>query len=357
MSTIFHQHTSPDANPIPLGRTSKSPGDANPRTSVRIFKSNSKPLDKMSKSPGRVYESNNDMESIRSEGLSELLGYAPQGQQGQKVQKSDEPFIIRIPRTPPSLTKPPVQKRRKNTDLSGMQRRSCEEKCGINGMTCNITYIPDGSECQGAWTIKARTGAKSVYGQVYLVEGDNNKETYVIKTIPYNEEDPIEKENLIYKEIELQNMAAELGVAPSILQVVHGNGEIGIIMQGLSYTLGDYATDRYKKLSRSKNAKKQLKIATDLYHALEKCSQLLDTLHDNLIFHKDAHLSNFMADADGRWYIIDFGLADTEFEPEDIVLDYDALDTAVSKLFETCPELQRTVCKGASHTNRFCDRI
>lgn len=191
-----------------------------------------------------------------------------------------------------------------------------------------------------------RLGEHSNCGELYLVEYPGHESQNVIKIIKYGRRDqPAEEE--VYNEVDMQLAAIKLGVAPNILQVIQGNITkkqkfVGIIIQGLSYTLASYCNLMMEDLmDRSKQQHHEM-YATNLYNALKECRGLLYRLHNGGIVHEDAHMHNFMRDdVAGRWYLIDYGLASWNSCRFLIKVDYVQLDQAEERLFELYPSLNK----------------
>ena len=101
-----------------------------------------------------------------------------------------------------------------------------------------------------------------------------------------------------WKEVELQESAAALGVAPPVCDCwICEDPPIGvIIMPTLQKTLEAVFEDDSVTEERKKTY-------------VDDAEEILQKLNTNNIYHRDAHLANFMIDFNGEVKIIDFGFA------------------------------------------------
>lgn len=108
----------------------------------------------------------------------------------------------------------------------------------------------------------------------------------------------------IENEIEQQNKAAELGVAPRIFQVMFSTNTSLIIMEKLSYTL----QGKIKHLLNSPiDSKDKLR---ELLQILKEVKNLVFTLYSHDIIHNDLHTDNVMFNERlNKFQVIDFGMS------------------------------------------------
>tara|TARA_Y100000389_G_scaffold181861_1_gene197955 strand:- start:2385 stop:3116 length:732 start_codon:yes stop_codon:yes gene_type:complete len=127
-------------------------------------------------------------------------------------------------------------------------------------------------------------GEKGKEGITYLVQSKDQE--YAMKTFR-----KMKSSKTLQKEAELQNMAAEVGVSPKVIDV--DTVSKYIVMEKLDRHLYEYLMKNNGVLS--KNLQKQI---VSIYRKLDKAG----------VFHADANLLNYMFKGK-KLYIIDFGMA------------------------------------------------
>jgi len=190
---------------------------------------------------------------------------------------------------------------------------------------CESVVVPD-SPCQGPWFMKARTGENSSNSMVYQVFNEKGVMN-ILKQIIYDYF--ITKERAI-REIDIHVSAANAGLAPAILEVMYNDEGCSIIMDPLKDTM-----DRiiFNIISNKGNI--------DEVHLLVSTAvELLGKLHELGISHNDAHTNNFMLDAKGKMFLIDFGLAKKDSNLNKYYDDCQHMVSAVLKRFNHNIELQ-----------------
>lgn len=189
---------------------------------------------------------------------------------------------------------------------------------------------------EGEWYLpKTKALAHGSSGSIQEVCTKNKDCDYVMKIIMLNTD--IDRKYFL-KEVELQKVAFQLGVAPEIIDSwICKDPYIGvIIMPVLQKTLGDVLKDNTVPEEEKKKY-------------IKKAFSILHILHKNNIFHRDSHLANFMVDSNKKLKIIDFGQAQivynssTKFRhspdfflPEPPVIpfmDYNILKNGIDKLY------------------------
>lgn len=134
--------------------------------------------------------------------------------------------------------------------------------------------------------------SRGMYGIVHSAYKDG--ETYVAKIIPFgSKQNQLETYLQISREIEIQKIASELGIAPRIHKIIENETSISFIMDKLDHTLFNmynmgFYVGEYESV------------------VLEMVSKL----HKNNILHCDLHFSNIMFNKQGKPYIIDYGKAE-----------------------------------------------
>jgi len=174
--------------------------------------------------------------------------------------------------------------------------------------------------------MKERTGEKSSNSMVYQVFNENGVMN-ILKQIIYDYF--ITKERAI-REIDIHVSAANAGLAPAILEVMYNDEGCSIIMDPLKDTM-----DRiiFNIISNKGNI--------DEVHLLVSTAvELLGKLHELGISHNDAHTNNFMLDAKGKMFLIDFGLAKKDSNLNKYYDDCQHMVSAVLKRFNHNIELQ-----------------
>ncbi len=125
--------------------------------------------------------------------------------------------------------------------------------------------------CTGTdWVIQGRVGEESLHAKVYGACCKENCD-YVMK---------IELGSNTDSENELQIMAAEIGLAPKIVDSFTCNNKSFIVMEALNQTAFDL-------ILRYKDPKVHLSI-------IDECFSLLKRIHSYGYAHGDSHLNNFM---------------------------------------------------------------
>lgn len=145
---------------------------------------------------------------------------------------------------------------------------------------------------------KSQVG-KGAYGKVFKTCCRKDC-AFVTKYINFNDKySPSD----FYREVYCQQLAAQAGIAPLILEsyVTKSNGVI--IMEQLD---GPRLYDVHRELMKIKDPIKRRQAAQKLAKDIGK---LFQKLHKAGLYHGDAHDNNILRDRKGNWRIIDYGRA------------------------------------------------
>jgi len=162
-----------------------------------------------------------------------------------------------------------------------------EETCKNTVYVETMRNYSDGSTQCGptAWKSGKRIGDRSGFGIVRIACCDSDCK-YVMKIQPLQDK--------IQHEIKMQQMLAENGIAPPIIDSWICQGNMVIVMPMLKHTL---------KYVLATAVDKQVFIG-----ALDAYVDLLRRVHALGYWHGDAKSDNCMVDENGRFYLIDMGL-------------------------------------------------
>lgn len=172
--------------------------------------------------------------------------------------------------------------------------------------------------CHGPWYIGERLSEKSAYGSIYMVWNEAEVMN-ILKQIIYDREIP---EARARREVRIHSIAAEIGIAPPLREVMYNNVGCSIIMAPLAVTLDRIISDLL--LSSSERV-----IVRDIEQLAASAISLIKKLHDAGITHNDTHSNNFMLDDNGRMYLIDYGLAQIGTNDEKYLIDCRRLVAAI----------------------------
>lgn len=163
------------------------------------------------------------------------------------------------------------------------------EKFSVNKVCFPIEYSKKG------WIVKERIGGISEFGEIHRVCRNNLCE-YVLKCQIINNDDPdflsTEEAN---NEIKCHTAAANIGLAPEIIDSWFTPEGCAIIMRVLKETL-------HNRLLNINSVDEGKKLLDDTLYAISE-------LHRNGIFHGDTHLQNIMLTHDDKISFIDFGFS------------------------------------------------
>lgn len=188
--------------------------------------------------------------------------------------------------------------------------------------------------CKRGIVVGRQIGETSGIGKIYSVScvGGNRGKELVMKVVEGNEGD-------VLREIEFQNIAANLGLTTPIYKVfiegsisTRGLKNIKFITDKLDLTVQRFLLNELRKESPD------LPMMT---HYLDQSISVLEELYENGISHNDAHLDNFMVDKSGEVYLIDFGNALKETNQERLLNDYEHIVTSLYKIYVKIPQKNR----------------
>jgi len=181
-----------------------------------------------------------------------------------------------------------------------MIKRDCNERCHIENRLdvkggCKAIWSKE--PCRGPWRQKHAIYSMASTGvEVWNVCDAKGQCMYVYKLMRNVDE------SAVLREMSLQNMAAEAGLAPSIIEVTIADDEGIIIMEAMDITMSDAIESLLEDKDKDKD-----KVRQAIYNMALQARHLLDNLHTLGLYHGDAHSGNFMLNKAGEWQLIDFG--------------------------------------------------
>ena len=191
-----------------------------------------------------------------------------------------------------------------------MIRHPCDDNCSLVGMKRKCTEVWSRNDCKGPWRQNGRIVAQAGTEVWHTCDAQGNC-AYIYKHMTHVDEADV------LREMKMQELATNAGLAPAIIQVLISKGsdeeddgdgegdEAVIIMEAMDVTMSD-AIDSLLTEGEGGIHHHQNDIRDNIYDMALQARALLDKLHTLGVYHGDAHTGNFMLRGE-RWYLIDFG--------------------------------------------------
>jgi len=155
-------------------------------------------------------------------------------------------------------------------------------------------------------------GHKSAYGVVYhTCCGEEEPCHHITKIVKFSTDHDIKQQQFnFHKEVMLQQKVAKAGLAPPIVTSYITPTQGIVVMEKMNKTLLDHMNEyliyaQLHNLSTAEIERTAQIFATNM-------GDLLIRLHQQGIYHGDAHLNNVMTNRDNRLIFIDFGLSSSD---------------------------------------------
>lgn len=159
--------------------------------------------------------------------------------------------------------------------------------------------IHKSSACPTGWYIPTnRVLGKGSFGKTYISCCENECK-YVVKI-------QIDTPSA-QREIEMQNLASNLGVGIPVIDSWSTEGYLAIIMPALKESIRTIFLDFRDQCI--KNEAKCEKISMKVMNIIEQISEKIDILRKNRINHNDVKFDNIMVDDKNNIFIIDYGVS------------------------------------------------
>lgn len=152
-------------------------------------------------------------------------------------------------------------------------------------------------------------GHKSAFGVVYhTCCGEEEPCHHITKIVKFRADREIKYEQAnFHKEVMLQQKVAKAGLAPSIVTSYMTPTQGIVVMEKMNKTLLDHMNDYLMYAQLHNLSTPEIEKTAEIFAI--NMGELLIRLHQQGIYHQDAHLNNVMTNRDNRLIFIDFGMA------------------------------------------------
>lgn len=152
-------------------------------------------------------------------------------------------------------------------------------------------------------------GHKSAYGVVYhTCCGEEEPCHHITKIVKFRADHDIQQQQAnFHKEVMLQQKVAKAGLAPPIVTSYITPTQGIVVMEKMNKTLLDHMNEYFIYAQLHNLSFPEIERTAQIFAI--NMGELLIRLHQQGIYHQDAHLNNVMTNRDNRLIFIDFGMA------------------------------------------------
>lgn len=177
-------------------------------------------------------------------------------------------------------------------------------------------------------------GHKSAFGVVYhTCCGEEEPCRHITKIVKFRADREIKYEQAnFHKEVMLQQKVAKAGLAPSIVTSYMTPTQGIVVMEKMNKTLLDHMNDYLMYAQLHNLSTPEIEKTAEIFAI--NMGELLIRLHQQGIYHQDAHLNNVMTNRDNRLIFIDFGMAIFDEDDNDKEINHPDLNVDAKIKFD-----------------------